>query len=216
MTKGVGQYQIDKEAQAKISVLKALDDEKEHRYNDIKEKTGLKDPTVTKYLKQFVEQKLITKKVDITSGKYPYPAYYKIKPMTKAVLEVISTTEHEKHEIEQILLDSKKTPLDVLDQLNIRINSNILLALKICKEDKNASPESLNSMLRLFVWQPYEILTAFLIEESKKIIEKIDIDYLIESNKSTKRLGKNDLKSLIQSLNLGLSDKEIDDVIAKC
>ena len=39
-------------------------------------------------------------------------------------------------------------------------------------------------------------LTSFLIDESKKIIDKIDVEYLIESNKSTKRIGKNDLKSM--------------------
>jgi DNA-binding HxlR family transcriptional regulator len=195
MTKGLGKYQIDKEAKALTSVLKALDDEKEHRYKDIKEKTGLNDVTLTKYLKELKEMKLIERNIDRKSDTYPIPVYYKINPMMKAVLEVISTTEQEKHEIKKILLNPKKTPLDVLDQISIKNNDRILLALKLYKENKNISPNLENLMLTLYVWQPYITLTSFLIEETKKIIEKIDIEYLIESNKSTIRIGKNDLKS---------------------
>ena len=204
---GRGKYQIENAEKALTSILGVLNDEKEHRYSDIKKETGLADPTVTKYLNQFKTQELIQKRVDTKSGKYPYPAYYKIKPITKAVLEVISTTKQEKHEIEQIILDPKKTPLDVLDQINIKNNASILLTLKLLKENKDISPELLNLILRLFVWQPYVTLTSFLIEKSKKIIDKIDVESLIESNKSTIQVGKNSLKSL------GLTDNEIDKLI---
>jgi predicted transcriptional regulator len=204
------------------SVLDVLSDEKEHRNKEIKKKTGLNDATLNKHLKYlYKEKKAIDRRQDNDSGKYPPPVYYKIKPITKAVLDVISTTEQEKHEIERIVLDSKKTPLDVLDQINEKNNNSILLALKIYKENKDVSPDFLDSMLTLFLYQPYATLTSFLIEQSQKIIEKIDVESLIESNKSTIRIGKNDLKSLVESLgkSLGLTDDLIDnladDLIAK-
>lgn len=196
MTKGVGKYQIDNEAKILKSILDVLSDEKEHRNKEIKKETGLNDVTLTKYLKKLKEMKLIERNIDRKSDTYPIPVYYKINPMMKAVLEVISTTEQEKHEIEKILLNPKKTPLDVLDQISIKNNELVLLALKLYKENKNVSPNLLNLMLSLYVWQPYARLTSFLIEESKKIINKIDVESLIESNKSTIRIGKNDLKSI--------------------
>jgi DNA-binding HxlR family transcriptional regulator len=203
MTKGLGKYQIEQEEKALKSILDVLSDEKEHRNKDIKKKTGLNDVTLTKHLKKLKEMKLIERNIDRKSDTYPIPVYYKINPMMKAVLEVISTTEQEKHEIEKILLNPKKTPLDVLDQISIKNNELVLLTLKLYKENKDVSPKLLNLMLELYVWQPYARLTSFLIEESKKIINKIDVESLIESNKSTIRLGKNDLKSI------GLTDEMI-------
>ena len=203
MTKGLGKYQIEQEEKALKSILDVLSDEKEHRNKDIKKKTGLNDVTLTKHLKKLKEMKLIERNIDRKSDTYPIPVYYKINPMMKAVLEVISTTEQEKHEIEKILLNPKKTPLDVLDQISIKNNELVLLTLKLYKENKDVSPKLLNLMLELYVWQPYARLTSFLIEESKKIIDEIDVESLIESNKSTIRLGKNDLKSI------GLTDEMI-------
>lgn len=205
MTKGLGKYQIEQEEKALKSILNILSDEKEHRNKEIKKKTGLNDATLSKHLKKLDKMNAIKRRLDDKSRKYPPPVYYKINPMMKAAMEVLSTTEQEKHNIEQIILDSKKTLLDVLDQLSIKINDNILLTLKLIKENKDISPESLDLILALFVWQPYKVLTSFLIEKSKKIIDRIDVESLIESNKSTIRIGKNNLKSL------GLTD----DVITK-
>lgn len=192
--RGMGRHQLDRIAEARKTVLMLLADGDWHQYGELREKSRLSSATLSKHLKQLKD--IVEKKLDTESGKYPYPVHYRAKPEYLPVLEVVSITEHEKHEIEKIILDSNKTPLDVLDQINIKNNGSLLMALKLYKDNKDASPEFMNLMLELFVWQPYKVLTSFLIEESKKIIEKIDIENLIESNKSTMHIDKNGLKSL--------------------
>ena len=73
MTRGVGKYQIEQSNKALLSIIKAIS-KKEKRHKDIKKETGLNDPTLSKYLKPLLKMKLVKKRVDLESGKYPYPA----------------------------------------------------------------------------------------------------------------------------------------------
>ena len=129
MTKGIGKYQTDKAEKSLMSILKVLSDEKEHRYTEIKEKSGSNDPaTLKKYFTEFKELKLVKKRVDITSGKYPYPAYYSINPKFHSLIKIIFQIEQEKKEIREIILNPKNSPLDVLDQIN-SINNTLILSI---------------------------------------------------------------------------------------
>ena len=102
MTKGLGTTQIKAETDALTKVLKALDDEKEHRYTDVKKKTGLNDVTLTKHLKKLNKMKVIKRRMS-KGEEYPPPVYYKILPMGKAILDVTSNIERSKHDIEHII-----------------------------------------------------------------------------------------------------------------
>lgn len=208
-SRGVGKYQIDKSQKSLMLILRVLSDGKQHQNKEIKKLTGLNDPTLAKYLNRLKEIKAIEKTVDIESGKYPYPVYYKAKDNFLAQIKILIITEQEKQEIEKIIRDPKKTPLDVLDQINTKNNSLLLLALKNYKENKNASEDIINFVLEIAVWNPYKILTSYLIESSKKIIEEIDVDELIERNQSTIRLDKLMLRDL------GFSEKQAEQVIEK-
>lgn len=75
--RGVGDYQLRKARRSKARILEALSDGKWHRYKEIEEKTELSAATVSKHLKE-MEGVIIQKRVDLESGEYPYPAYYKI------------------------------------------------------------------------------------------------------------------------------------------
>lgn len=184
MVKGMGKYQLDKAEKSQELILHVLIDGKPHRHKEIKQTTGLNDPTLKKYFDKFLKMKLIEKKVDFQSGKYPYPAYYSIRQSILPLLEVISTLHLESEEIERIVQDPKKTPLDILDQINVRNNTLILQALKDLKENRGLSMNFLNFLLEVYVWSPYKFLTSSLLQSTEKVIDKIDFEKLIEQSRT--------------------------------
>jgi DNA-binding HxlR family transcriptional regulator len=208
-TKGIGKYQIEKAQKTIITILRALSDEKPHQYSGLKEKTKLNSPTLSKHLKRLTKMKLIKKKMDFESGKYPYPVYYTVTPATLLQLKIIFMAEHEMHEIEKIISDPKKTPLDVLDQINMKNNALILWALKQYKENKDVPKEFINLVLEIAVWDPYMVLTSHLVEASKKMVENIDIEELQKRNETTISLDEIGLKDL------GVPESEIKDLMKR-
>ena len=50
MVKGKGKHQVDQEEKSIVAIYKVLTDGKKHRNKEIKEKTGLKDPTTSEIL----------------------------------------------------------------------------------------------------------------------------------------------------------------------
>jgi DNA-binding HxlR family transcriptional regulator len=217
MVKGKGKYQLDLEEKSTMSILKVLLDGKKHRHKEIKEKTKLNDPTLAKYFNRLQGQKFLEKEIDVKSGKYPYPVYYSINPKALPLLKIIPQIEHEKEEIEKIILDPKKTPLDVLDELNKKNNSFILLALKECKERKDLPQGFINFLLEFFVWNPYKYLSSFLVESSEKIIEKIDVEKLIEQNQRTVCVDKYQFKHVIEDAfrTMGLTENDTKDFMKR-
>jgi DNA-binding Lrp family transcriptional regulator len=79
MQKGTGEYQIKKAKASKKEILKVLGDGKWHRYNEIKEATGLSSATLSKHLEELTKG-IVEKKLDLESGEYPYPVLYRLKP----------------------------------------------------------------------------------------------------------------------------------------
>lgn len=217
MVKGKGKYQLDLEEKSIMCILKVLLDGKKRRYKEIKEKTKLNDPTLTKYFTRLQEQKFLEKEIDFKSGKYPYPTYYSINPTALPLLQIIPQIEHEKKEIEKIILDPKQTPLDVLDQLNKKNNSFILLVLKEYKKKKDLPQGFLNFLLEFYVWNPYKYLSSFLVESSQKSIEKIDVEKLIEQNQRTICIDKYQFKHLIEDAfrTMGLTENDTKDFMKK-
>jgi hypothetical protein len=208
-TKGIGRYQIEKAQKSIMTILRILSDAKAHQYSEIKKETKLNSPTLAKHLKRLKEVKVLKKRIDTKSGKYPYPVYYNVNPAFLPQLTIILMTEREMHEIEKIISDPKKTPLDVLDQINIRNNALILFALKQYKENKNVPQGVTNFVLEIAVWHPYRVLTAHLVEATKKIVENIDIEELQKRNETTIPLDEIGLKEL------GFPENEINDLLKK-
>lgn len=187
MVKGKGKHQVDQEEKSIVAIYKVLTDGKKHRNKEIKEKTGLKDPTLAKYFKQLVKRKILKKEVDVSGKYYPYPVYYSVYPQWLPIVEMVLEVEKEKQGIEKIIQDPKTTPLDVLERINYRNNYLLLLSLKFFKNDKDKKiPEGLlESMLEICVHQPYKVLMSVLFETSKKVIDKIDVEKLIQQNKNS-------------------------------
>lgn len=76
--RGVGEYQIRKAEKSRTLIVNALANGKWEQYNKVVRKTGLSTATVSKYLKKLEEEREIEKKIDIKSGKYPYPVHYRL------------------------------------------------------------------------------------------------------------------------------------------
>jgi hypothetical protein len=111
--------------------------------------------------------------------------------------------------IDRIISDPKKTPLDVLDQINIKNNAFILLALEQYKENKELPQEFIDFLLEMTVWHPYMVLTSHLVEASKKTVDNIDIKGLQKQNETTIPLDETGLKDL------GVPENEINDLLKK-
>lgn len=76
--RGEGSDQIRKAATSEKKILEALVDGGWHRYREIKQQTELSSATISKHLKR-LEKGIIERKLDLESGEYPYPVYYRIK-----------------------------------------------------------------------------------------------------------------------------------------
>jgi DNA-binding HxlR family transcriptional regulator len=84
MQKGIGEYQIKKAKASKKEILKVLQDGQWHRYNKIKEATGLSSATLSKHLEELTNG-IVEKKLDLESKQYPYPVLYRLKPKFKEI-----------------------------------------------------------------------------------------------------------------------------------
>ena len=200
---------MEKAQKSIMSILRIISDGKPHQYSELKEKTKLNSPTLSKHLKRLTEKKILKKKIDTESGKYPYPVYYSANPAVAPIINIMLLTEHEMHEIERIISDPRKTPLDVLDQINRKNNALILSTLKHYKENKELPEDFVNFVLEIVVWRPYKLLTSHLIEASKTILDSIDIEELQKRNETTITLDVIGLKDL------GLNETQIENFMKK-
>jgi len=76
--RGLGEYQIKKAEKSRNLVMNVLANGDWLRYTQLANQTSLSTATVSKFLKELEKEGEIQKKVDIESGEYPYPAYYRL------------------------------------------------------------------------------------------------------------------------------------------
>ena len=193
--RGVGKYQIEKAEKSIEVILKILSDEKEHRYKDLKKETKLNDPTLSKYLKRLVKLKVVKKRVDLQSGKYPYPVYYEAEPELVTYSEAKISTKEFSEQIEPMLLETKN-PIFILNNIELRSKMIFLTTLSQIKKDKNITDSKLDFLLELFVWEPYKFLTWKLVEAFRK--HKDDIPFEFDSEILIEKLSE--LKELLDKM----------------
>jgi DNA-binding MarR family transcriptional regulator len=87
--KGVGEYQIKAFMGSYQKILTALASGDWVRYCDIVKSAGVGTTTASKFLKSMEEAGEVEKKVDLTSGEYPYPVLYKLTPKGLAALKAL-------------------------------------------------------------------------------------------------------------------------------
>jgi DNA-binding HxlR family transcriptional regulator len=172
MQKGIGEYQIKKAKASKKEILKVLQDGKWHRYNEIKEATGLSSATLAKHLQELTNG-IVEKKLDLESKEYPYPVLYRLKPF---VFEKAKPLE----------------PLFTKDYKLIRYDLHFLHSLcgmitldflKMYLENPKENEERFNQAFENYVIERYresvELLKQELLKERN---EGKDVENLLEQN----------------------------------
>jgi len=169
---GVGEYQLKKLEKSEKAILEVLKDGKWHRHQEIKEKTRLSTATLSKTLKR-LEKGLIEKKIDLESGEYPYPVYYRLK---KIVFDKIKPFEPE------FTRDFRLIRYD-LHFLNELCGFHILAFLKLYFENPEKNEELFNQAIEHFAINRYREAINSLKETLKEQAKKgIDVSTLLTEN----------------------------------
>ena len=85
--RGVGSWQLNKARTAVQTITRILKDGEWHRYQELREKTGLSSATLSKHLKE-LEKGVVEKKIQLKSGEYPYPVVYRIKESYRSIFKI--------------------------------------------------------------------------------------------------------------------------------
>jgi len=183
LNKGLRQYQTEKAIESQVSILKVLSyDEDLHQYSELKEKTKLSDATLSKQLKQLKEIKLIERKLDTESGKYPPPVFYRLNPIyVTAFRGAITMDKHKKRDIEHYIKTqlSFSNPVKIIKEINSHTNLALLGIMQHLKEHQNTDEKITRFLLELLVWNPYRKSTQLLIEKTLPIIDTINPKELV-------------------------------------
>jgi DNA-binding HxlR family transcriptional regulator len=192
MVKGKGKDQENRKVKSQSDILLVFTDSKEHRYKDIKLESKSNDPTLQKYLKEFIDVKIIKKRIDIESRLYPYPVYYSLTEEGKLLITSMTEGQRIYNEIKKLISDNTESPMEVLDRINKWANSQILcllIAFKMIKDTENDgvpknfiervlsdkvlfSKNILDFMMKYFIFLPYEnIIREFLKTENWEFID---------------------------------------------
>lgn len=144
---------------------------------ELKEKTKLSSRTLSKHLSRMTNLRAAERKTDTESGEYPIPVLYKATPefithivSSKGRKEIIDT-------IEPALTESKD-PLAILDGIHASSEAYFVTLLREIQNNKITTGQAINYYAECFLWANYRHLTSKLIEESRKIINEIDINKL--------------------------------------
>ena len=170
--KGMGELRPSDLMDPKVSVFGVLKDKQWHSYKEIRQKTNLSNPALSKQLEQI--KLLIEKKKDESSNRRS--ALYRINEtfLQDLARKRYTTGLAWKGTEEQFIVTKDIWP--ALKQINATTNVFLLTTLEGLKqrEDLRRDPETVHLLLETFVWEGYKTLTSKLIEASTKVIDKID------------------------------------------
>jgi DNA-binding transcriptional ArsR family regulator len=162
--KGVGSYQIGKAQKSEREILKALQDGKWHRYQELVQLAKLSQPTLSKHLKK-LERGVVERKLDASGSEYPYPVFYRIRPRhmkhdahVRALFYVPGT---ERNPLAENLIESDYDDWvrfgglhRHFEYMNEMLSVQVLLNLKIYFEEKNE--EAYEQSTQLYVTSVFE------------------------------------------------------------
>jgi len=175
---GIGNYHIDKANEAKWAILTALSDGQWHRNMELKEKTKLSSRTLAKHLNWMTKIRVIEKKTDVESGKYPIPVLYKVVPALETYVKASITRTWFANRIE-LMLDETKDPFIILDAIHAASQDVFIELLKEIQQDISTTNEEIYFFGECFLWANYKKFVSKLIEASRKIINDLNITQLL-------------------------------------
>jgi DNA-binding transcriptional ArsR family regulator len=182
--KGLRDYQAEKSMESQLTIVNFLvDDEDWHRYSEIKEITKLSDPTITKQLNKLKAMKLIEKKLDTKSGKYPYPVYYRLNQDYVDAFRGGYHLFHFDYPDDNFVRrkDNMKRNLEegnlgeIFKNINFNNNLAILGIMISVKENRDMSDKVKRLLLELLLWKPFKTSTWKLIEKAEPIFSIEDL-----------------------------------------
>jgi len=179
---GLRQYQTGKAIESQTAILMVLSyDEDFHRYTELKENTKLSDATLSKQLRILKEMKLIERKLDTESGKYPPPVYYRLNPVYVNAFRGFNRDDFRRQDVEKKIewQLSMKNPLEIIKEVNDSNNLTLLGILLYIKENRTTDERITRFLLELLLWYPYRIFTEVLVEKTWPIVDKFDIKQLV-------------------------------------
>jgi len=196
MQKGIGEYQIKKAKASKKEILKVLQDGKWHRYSEIKEATGLSPATLSKHLEELTKG-IVEKKLDLESGKYPYPVLYRLKPFVFEKAKPIEPQFTRKYELIRYDLHFLHSLCGLLT----------LDFLRMYLENPKENEEIFNQAFENYVIERYRDSVNLLKEELLRIKEE-------EEKKEERKIFEKDVIELLEE-NLELYKKDYDFLLKK-
>jgi len=175
--RGMGKRQATQAQESSLRIAKFLSDKKPHQFKEIKKETKLSPPTLSKRLKELVEVRLVNKKVDTKSGRYPYPVYYTATEELSDFAKTAMFIDEASARIEEAI-SADKQPLLLLDGLHMANTANMVMILRELKKDKSRLRPDMIFNWELWTLEPYRALSLKIIEASAKEINEIDIDQI--------------------------------------
>ena len=149
MNRGMGEHQKIIMCETRMELLSLLQDGKWHQYSEIKRNTKLSSATISKHLKMLKD--LLDKKVDVESGAYPYPVYYRIKENSRARFMACFGIKVYLH-IREFLdaLGKAEQQTEYLGLLTEYFHNGIVSLLRYKNEQKDLTAQEVDFMVRLF------------------------------------------------------------------
>lgn len=166
MKKGKGEHQKNMELRAELKLLNILKDLKWHQYSELASKTRLSSATLSKHLKRHV---LLEKRVDTTSGKYPYPVYYKVKDRAGLIVKIVARAAVATSDF-WLGLKETKDQNEYLEILGDFFQNGLLSFLKYKKEQNILTDRDMAYMVHLFM-DPIELAAVNFINRFSKTEE---------------------------------------------
>lgn len=169
---------------AEVRILAALylaEDGK--NFSQLPVDTGFSEPTVSKYLKELVKKKLITREVDILSLKYPPPVIYKVNVVEKDAKEITDAEFANNYKVLNIIENCYKWVHNVRFDFNeLQYARHIMrvalskLQMKDIDEIKGNNTYELAEELRQYISQTLKSRDPVLRREGdKEFIQQADL-----------------------------------------
>jgi hypothetical protein len=180
---------MEKAYKATIRILNRLSDFEWHRTKDLTVEIHVSSKTFyTKFLKDF--GLFVEKREDKENGKYPYPVYYKLRPMLSfSPLEQMLLLQSELEDVEREFLERKSISF-AMKQIRALSDIHLIKALAFFKDHNIRDMKTAKRLFNLFVWKSYEKVTLKLAELSIKFMDELDFEKAVKEVCEVKEIGE--------------------------
>ncbi len=167
--KGMGNLQTNKYREHTKNILKVLMDEQWHNSKEICKKVKISNVTLWKHLKELKPLLENTK----NSSTYPHENLWKANSMLILMFKYLEAMETGWQEIKEKHFRKENLTLkdlkEVEEDFSALTNSflDIVILDFLTSEDLQKDEELLGSLLEIFVWENYKVLTLRMFEQLK-------------------------------------------------